>query len=138
MHKLTLWFCVDRQADGLAPACVEACPASALEYGQRDTLIAAAKSRVQDLRSSNFPSATLYGENELGGLHALYILAEQPSIYGLPETPPQATSKSGFQWLSGIAAAGVLATIPFWFLFRRKNKNNELATKASNESGRES
>jgi formate dehydrogenase iron-sulfur subunit len=130
-------FCVDRQADGLAPACVEACPAGALQFGERDELIAQAKVRVEDLRRDGYTNATFYGETELGGLHALYILAESPSIYGLPETPLVATSKTAFQWLSGIAVAGVLAVIPFWLLFKRKSKTNAPVTQDNDESGRE-
>jgi formate dehydrogenase iron-sulfur subunit len=29
----------------------------------------------------------LYGETELGGLHALYVLADSPELYGLPREP---------------------------------------------------
>jgi formate dehydrogenase iron-sulfur subunit len=130
-------FCVDRQADGLAPACVEACPAGALQFGQRDELITQAKNRVSDLKKNGYPNATLYGENELGGLHALYILAERPSIYGLPETPSMATSKTGFQWFSGFVAAGILIASLFWFLFRRRNKTKELVTPINDTSGEE-
>jgi formate dehydrogenase iron-sulfur subunit len=128
-------FCVDRQADGLAPACVESCPAGALQFGERNELIAQAKARVEDLKKDGYPNATFYGENELSGLHALYVLAESPSIYGLPETPLLPTSKTAFQWLSGIAAAGVLTVLPFWFLFRQKSKTSKPVTQVSDESG---
>ncbi len=130
-------FCIDRQADGLAPACVESCPAGALQFGQRDELVTQAKAKVEGLRGDGYTNATFYGENELGGLHALYILAERPSIYGLPEVPPLATSKTGFQWLSGIVIAGVIAALPFWLLFKRKSKTNEPVTQVSDKSGRE-
>jgi len=130
-------FCVDRQADGLEPACVDACPAEALLYGERTELIAYAKSRVAALRRGGYPDANLYGENEMGGLHALYILAERPSIYGLPEIPTVATSKVAFQWLSGVVAAIVVAVLPFLIIFRRKNKATEPATQVSDESARE-
>ena len=118
-------FCVDRQADGLAPACVEACPAGALQFGPRGELIAQAKSRVEALRREGYTDATLYGESELGGLHALSILAERPSIYGLPETPPLATSKTSFQWLSGIISASILTALPFWLFFKRKKQQEQ-------------
>jgi len=130
-------FCIDRQADGLAPACVEACPAGALQFGQRNELITQAKARVEGLRRDGYANATFYGENELGGLHAINILAERPSIYGLPETPSLATSKSGFQWLSGVITAGVLATLPLWLIFRRKSKTSEPVAQVSDESRRE-
>jgi formate dehydrogenase iron-sulfur subunit len=130
-------FCVDRQENGLVPACVDACPTGALDYGQRDTLITQAEDRVKYLKANGYPNATLYGQNELGGLHALYILAESPSNYGLPEIPSGATSKSVFQWLGGVVVAGVIAALPFWFLFRRKNEDTEPVTPVSNEIGRD-
>jgi len=130
-------FCVDRQADGLEPACVASCPAEALLYGERTELMAHAKSRVETLKRDGYADANMYGENEMGGLHALYILAERPSIYGLPETPSVATSKTAFQWLSGVAAAIVIAVLPFLIFFRRKNKDKEPAAQVSVESGRE-
>jgi formate dehydrogenase iron-sulfur subunit len=131
-------FCIDRQADGLSPACVASCPVGALQFGQRDELIAQARARVESVKRDGYTNATLYGENELGGLHALYVLAERPSIYGLPEMPPVSTSKTGFQWLSGIVTAGVLAALPFWLLFKRKSQTNKPATRVSDEIGRES
>ena len=130
-------FCIDRQADGMEPACVEACPVGALQFGERADLIAQSKARVEDLKRDGYPKATFYGERELGGLHALYILAEHPSIYGLPETPPLATSKSAGQWISGVATAAVIAAVPFWLLFRRKKNKIELTAQATDESGKE-
>jgi formate dehydrogenase iron-sulfur subunit len=130
-------FCVDRQADGLIPACVEACPAGALEFGQRDELIAQSKARVESLRGNGYNNVTLYGEAELSGLHALYILAERPSIYSLPETPTLATSKTGFQWLSGIIAAGVVAAVPFWLLLKQRKKTKNTVAQVNDEIGRE-
>ena len=115
-------FCIDRQADGLQPACVEACPAGVLQFGERAELITLAKTRVESLKSDSHPKANLYGEHELGGLHALNILLQPPSVYGLRETPQLATSRVGYQWLSGIITAGVVAVVPFWFLFRRKKQ----------------
>lgn len=130
-------FCIDRLAEGLPPACVEACPAEAMQFGQRADLITHAKARVEGLRRDGYSNATFYGESELGGLHVLYVLAERPSIYGLPQTPLLATSKTAVQWFSGIITAGVIAAVPFWLLFRRKKKMNELTTQVSSESGKE-
>ena len=113
-------FCVDRQADGLEPACVAACPADALRYGERSELLEHAASRVSDLKAEGYRNATLYGENEMGGLHALYVLTERPSVFGLPETPSSASSKTAFQWLSGVVADAVLTALPALFLFGRK------------------
>jgi formate dehydrogenase iron-sulfur subunit len=115
-------FCVDRQEEGLAPACVEACPAGALVYGDRNDLLDYGKSRVQELKAEGYEKANLYGENELGGLHALYVLTESPSVFNLPETPPVAKRNLGTGWVTGLITAIFLAVIPAFLLFRKKNK----------------
>ena len=89
MDKCT--FCttpsLDRIAEGLEPACVKTCPPSALEYGDRDALLAEGKKRVEALKAKGWTSANLYGENELGGLHVMYVLDDHPAVYGLPVNP---------------------------------------------------
>ena len=89
MDKCT--FCttpsLDRIAEGLEPACVKTCPPSALEYGDRDTLLAEGKKRVEEFKSKGWTSANLYGENELGGLHVMCVLDDHPAVYGLPVDP---------------------------------------------------
>ncbi len=89
MDKCT--FCttqgLDRIAEGWEPACVKTCPTGALKYGDRDGLVAEGKKRVQTLQAAGWTNANLYGENELGGLHVLYVLDDYPAIYGLPVSP---------------------------------------------------
>ncbi|MFQ6000763.1 MAG: 4Fe-4S dicluster domain-containing protein [Anaerolineae bacterium] len=79
-------FCQDRVIVGQAPACVESCPTGALRWGQRDELIAEAKERLATLQREGYAKANLYGEKEAGGLHALSILLDDPTAYGLPAT----------------------------------------------------
>jgi formate dehydrogenase iron-sulfur subunit len=120
------WFCMDRITNGLEPACAKTCPPGAIQFGERSTLITAGKQRVQTLKSNyGYTNANLYGENELGGLHTLYVLTDKPSVYNLPEEPQLAVSRNVAQWLSGIITAGVVAALPFWLLFRRKNQIEE-------------
>jgi len=89
MDKCT--FCttqgLDRIDAGWEPACVKTCPPKALKYGDRDALIAEAKARVQTLQNTGWTNANLYGENELDGLHVLYVLDDSPAVYGLPVSP---------------------------------------------------
>ena len=83
-------FCVERVTSNQQPACVNACPTGALSFGDREELVVEGNSRVTSLRTSSsraYPQATLYGETELGGLHVLNVLADRPSVYGLPEEP---------------------------------------------------
>ena len=61
----------------------------------------------------------------MDGLHTIYVLTDKPSVFGLPEEPRLATTLVGAQWLSGVITAGVIAILPFWLLFNRRNKINE-------------
>jgi formate dehydrogenase iron-sulfur subunit len=115
-------FCIDRTSNGELPACAEACPTGAIQFGERSSLLAAAKTQVGNLKSNGYPNANLYGEDEAGGLHVMYVLTDRPSVFGLPEEPRVATSQAWAKWLSGVIAASVLATIPFWLIFKRKSK----------------
>jgi formate dehydrogenase iron-sulfur subunit len=89
MDKCT--FCttqgLDRIAEGWEPACVKTCPPKALKYGDRASLMAEGKKRVQELQAEGWANAYLYGEKELDGLHVLYVLDDSPAVYGLPVAP---------------------------------------------------
>jgi formate dehydrogenase iron-sulfur subunit len=80
-------LCQDRTTNGELPACVQTCPSSAMSYGDREGLIAKGQARVETLKSRGFPNANLYGANLLGGLGRMYVLLEEPAVYGLPESP---------------------------------------------------
>jgi formate dehydrogenase iron-sulfur subunit len=126
------WFCYDRVSDGLQPACAKACPTGAIEFGDRGALISKAHDRLGVLRGRGFADANLYGENLLGGLHQMYVLTEKPAFFGLPEAPQMATRTVVGNWLSGFVTAGIVAVLPFWLLFRRKQ---ELAAQRASEGG---
>ena len=118
IKKCTL--CWNRLEDGMQPACTKTCPPGALKFGDRDDLLNEGRQRVADLKAEGYSDAYLYGENELGGLHVMYVLDDSPAVYGLPESPQVATKNLVGNWLSAIATAGVIAAIPFWWLFKRK------------------
>jgi len=117
---------------GQQPACAKACPTGAIEFGDRGALIAKAHDRVAVLKGKGFADANFYGENLLGGLHQMYVLTDKPSVFELPEGPRFATRNLVGSWLSGILTAGVVAALPFWLLFKRKE---ELAAKQVSEGG---
>lgn len=83
-------FCNDRVEDGLAPSCAKTCPPQAIQFGNRADLVEQGRARVAALKAT-YPRAYLYGEKELGGLHLLYVLTEEPSLHGLPEKPELGT-----------------------------------------------
>ena len=92
MDKCTLCTTpgLDRLSAGELPACVKTCPTDALIFGDREELLSKGRELVDNLRAGHskaYPNAALYGENELGGLHVLYVLQDSPEAYGLPEDP---------------------------------------------------
>ncbi len=99
MDKCT--FCttpgLNRIAEGLEPACVKTCPTDALIYGDRSDLIADGRKRVQALKAKGYRRANLYGENELGGLHVMYVLDDSPDVYGLPVAPKVPAAVTAWQ-----------------------------------------
>jgi formate dehydrogenase iron-sulfur subunit len=84
------------------------------------------KKKVAALRAKGYSNATFYGENELGGLHVLYVLNDTPDKYGLPVDPkfPAATTL----WQSilkpmGIAVGGLaIAGLGLNYIAARKAK----------------
>lgn len=110
-------FCKDRLEDGLTQACVKTCPPNALLYGDHDELVTEGRKRVQSLKAKGYSNAYLYGENELGGLHVMYVLADEPTVYGLPEKPqvgtyPEFNATTFPDWYVQALADGRLPVFP--------------------------
>lgn len=84
VHKCTM--CADRQAEGLPPACVEACPTGAVTFGTRDEMLAEARARI-----AKFPDRYIdhiYGETEAGGTSVLILSHVDFEAVGLPRLGP--------------------------------------------------
>jgi formate dehydrogenase iron-sulfur subunit len=80
------FFCQDRTTNGLKPACVKTCPAGALDWGDRNAMLAKGQARVEELKTKlGFSEANLYGQTQLGGLGRLYVLTAPAEAYGLPK-----------------------------------------------------
>jgi formate dehydrogenase iron-sulfur subunit len=104
-------FCSERVTNGRWTACAEACPTGALVFGDRNELIAQAWKRFSDIKTF-YPRATFYGENELGGLHVMYLLKDSPGVYDLPDNPKIPANATVWQDVIkplGYAAAGLVA-----------------------------
>jgi formate dehydrogenase iron-sulfur subunit len=75
MAKCTM--CVDRVNSGLLPACVKTCPTGAMNFGDRDKMVALANERLAGVKAK-FPNAVVTG---LDDLRLFHLLADAPAKY---------------------------------------------------------
>lgn len=103
--------CVDRIRHGMDPACVTTCQPGALMFGDRDEMIAIAQDRVQKLHEKGFEAARVYGVNEAGGTHVIYVLKYDIAGYELPENPAVSWLTSASQIMKPVLGIGFVALI---------------------------
>ena len=121
--------CVDRIANGMAPACVTSCQAGALQFGTRQEMMALAEKRLRDLKLRGFDKACIYGSEEMGGLHVIQVLKYGKEAHGMPENP-QANPLSGAVSLmkpvtavaTGVTVAGLAAMFLMGTGYKRDEK----------------
>ena len=110
-QKCTL--CYDRIGQGMTPACAQACPTRSIQFGDVEELRERAAGRVDALRDAGVGSARLYGhdpDDGIGGAGAMFLLLDEPEVYGLPPDPVVTTRDLPAMWRSaGLAAATLLA-----------------------------
>ncbi len=80
-------FCDDRLAEGMGPACVDACPTGALTWGKRSEMLDEAHSRIDENPDEYVDH--VYGEFEGGGTLALYLSHVPFEELGLPTLDPK-------------------------------------------------
>ena len=114
-HKCTL--CMDRQKDGMTPACAKVCPTASIHFGPIDELRDRARNRVQQLHDRGNDTAYLYGCDSLGDygpLHAFFLLQDHPNEYNLPENPPQPFRDQNVRYAASIAVGAALVGLASW------------------------
>lgn len=80
-------MCAARIDEDGMPACVQSCPAGALQFGTLAEMAVAGRGSVASLKSAGFSDAYLYGEQELGGIGVLSVMPFAPNIYKFPNLP---------------------------------------------------
>ena len=117
-NKCTL--CYDRLVDGQQPACAQTCPTTSIRFGDRDDMVERAQDRVRTLHAQGLTEARLYGANPndgVGGTGSVFLLLDEPEVYGLPPDPRVATKDLPGMWATaGVAAVGLLGAAALSFL----------------------
>ena len=108
-QKCTL--CYDRIGAGQTPACAQACPTESIQFGDVDELRERARVRQEQLHAAGVTDARLYGENPddgIGGAGAMFLLLDEPEVYGLPPDPVVTTRDLPDMWRRAALAAGAM------------------------------
>jgi formate dehydrogenase iron-sulfur subunit len=120
-QKCTL--CYDRIGEGMTPACAQACPTESIQFGNLDELRARADARVATLHERGVPEARLYGNDPndgIGGAGSVFLLLDEPEVYGLPPDPVVATRDLPAMWKkAGLAALSFAVAAVGAFVGRR-------------------
>jgi formate dehydrogenase iron-sulfur subunit len=120
-QKCTL--CYDRLTEGQTPACAQACPTTSIRFGTLAEMLDTARDRVDVLHANGFTEARLYGANAedgVGGTGSVFLLLDEPEVYGLPPDPvvPTADLPDMFR-KAGLAAVAMFAMAVGAFVGRR-------------------
>ena len=121
-QKCTL--CYDRLEVGKMPACAQACPTESIQFGDLDEMRARARERVDQLHDQGVTDARLYlddPDDGIGGGGSMFLLLDEPEVYGLPPDPVVTTRDLPHMWRNaGLAALTFVAGAVASFLGRRR------------------
>jgi len=109
-QKCTL--CYDRLGAGMTPACAQTCPTESIQFGNVDELRARAQARLKQLHGHGVTEARLYGHDPndgIGGAGAMFLLLDEPEVYGLPPDPVVTTRDMPDMWRKAAIALVTLA-----------------------------
>jgi formate dehydrogenase iron-sulfur subunit len=70
-------MCLDRVENGLLPACVKVCPTGAMNFGDREEMLALARKRLAEVKKTN-PTAQLLDPDDV---RVIYLVTEKPNLY---------------------------------------------------------
>jgi len=122
-------FCADRLAEGLVPACVDACPNGALKFGYRDELLAEARERIASAPKKYVDY--IYGEKEAGGTSWLYITGSPIEKMGFPSLDSEPVTVNTQRAMGAVPPVllGVAATmVGIYWLCERRDKMSQVKT----------
>lgn len=77
LFKCTM--CIDRVKNNMLPACVQACPTGAMQFGDREEILKMAHKRLEKVKTVH-KNASLVDEDEVS---TIYLLTEKEELYGM-------------------------------------------------------
>jgi formate dehydrogenase iron-sulfur subunit len=113
-------MCYDRLRGGMQPACATACPTGSIQFGPLEEMRKRAAGRLEQLRARGRDDARLYLESESDGVEgggSIFLLLDEPHVYGLPDEPRATTHDLGGAWKAAAVAAGLIlggVAAAFW------------------------
>ena len=88
-------MCIDRVRAGMLPACVKACPTGAMNFGDREAMLALGRQRL-NIAQKTFPDAFL-GDTE--AVNVIFLLTDKPENYwkfSVASATPSSLSRKEF------------------------------------------
>jgi formate dehydrogenase iron-sulfur subunit len=127
------------------PACVMTCTSGALHYGTVEEMRSEAEKRVAELeerykQAGKSKDIQVYGLDQVGGLHYIYVLEDAPEKYGLPAKPSvpagvtvwETLVKPGGAW-GGLALIGLAAAAGTGYVINKRNEGMERKAQGGGE-----
>jgi len=70
-------MCLDRVQNGLLPACVKTCPTGAMNFGEREEMLALANKRLGEIKKISSAAMLLDADD----VRVIYLVAYKPELY---------------------------------------------------------
>jgi formate dehydrogenase iron-sulfur subunit len=126
-----------RLAEGRTPACTDACPAGATVFGERDALLAEARSRIRS--KPDVYVDRIFGLEEAGGTSVIYLSAVPFEKLGFPVTlEKDAYPKLTWNILSkipNIVTTGGALMLGIWWIANRRESVRQYEEDVRGEGG---
>lgn len=108
------------QDENAKPACVEVCPTGALEFGERNEIIAKAKKMARE------SGLTIYGLEENGGTNLLILTKGDPVAIGYPAVQKSNTGYSPIAIGGTVVGLSAVAAAAYAGLKKYSARRNEI------------
>jgi formate dehydrogenase iron-sulfur subunit len=70
-------MCIDRVENGLLPACVKTCPTGAMNFGNREEILAMARKRLAAVKKTDTKAKLLDPDD----IRVIFLVTEDPKLY---------------------------------------------------------